>query len=110
MEKEIHSKLTEESFGNISSLDKKIITNKLLFRYKGNIVDQNFSRFDNVLDLIDKTKEGKISLTEAKDEQARLKSDMGDIKGAQKHLLRESGEAGTNIENLYKARKPAIDF
>ena len=86
MEKEIHNKLTEESFGNINSLDKKIITNKLLFTYKSNIVDQDFSRFDNALDLIDKTKEGKISLTEAKDELARLKSDMGDIERAQKSI------------------------
>ena len=86
MEKEIHNKLTEESFGNINSLDKNIITNKLLFTYKSNIVNQDFSRFYNALDLIDKTKEGKISLTEAKDEQARLKSDMGDMKRAQKSI------------------------
>ena len=29
---------------------------------------------------------------------------------AKKHLLRESREARTNIENLYNARKAAIDF
>ena len=31
-------------------------------------------------------------------------------KSTKKHLLRESREARTNIENLYKARKAAIDF
>ena len=36
---------------------------------------------------------------------------MGDIKRVQKrHFLRESREARTNIENLYKARKAAIGF
>ena len=66
MEKNIYNKLTEESFGNINSLDKKFDTNKLLFRYKGNTADQDLSRVDNALDLIDKIKDGKISLTEAK--------------------------------------------
>ena len=84
MEKEIYNKLTEESFEKINNLDKNVDTGKLLFRYKGNTADQDFSRFDNALDLIDKIKEGKISLTEAKDEQARLKLDMGEIKRVQK--------------------------
>ena len=36
---------------------------------------------------------------------------MGEIKRVQKrHLLKESREARTNIENLYNARKAAIDF
>ena len=87
MVKEIYNKLTEESFGKINSLDKKVDTDKLLFRYKGNIADQDFSRFDNGLDLIDKIKEGKISFTEAKHEQARLKSDMGEMKRVQKTFV-----------------------
>ena len=50
-------------------------------------------------------------MTEAIDEQAKLKSDMGEMKGVQrKHLLKESRKARTNIENLYNERKAAIDF
>ena len=49
-------------------------------------------------------------MAEAKDEQAKLKSDMGEIKRVQKNLLKESREARTDIENLYNARKAAIDF
>ena len=110
-EKEIYNKLTEESFEKINNLDKNVNTDKLLFKYKCNTADQDFSRFDNALDLIDKIRNGEISLTEAKDEQAKLKSDMGEIKRVQKkHLLKESREARTNFENLYKARKAAIDF
>ena len=76
-EKGICNKLTEERF-------EKLGTDKLLFKYKGNTADQDFSRFDNVLDLIDKKRNGEISLTEAKDEQAKLKSYMGEIKRVQK--------------------------
>ena len=36
---------------------------------------------------------------------------MGEIKRVQKrHLLKESREARTNIENLYDVRKAAINF
>ena len=36
---------------------------------------------------------------------------MGEIKKGQKrYLLKETMEARTNIENLYNARKAAIDF
>ena len=41
----------------------------------------------------------------------KLESKIGEIKQvAKKHLLKESREARTNVENLYNARKAAIDF
>ena len=107
-EKEIYNKLTEENFEKI---DKKVDTDKLVFKYKGKTPDGNFSNFDNALVLIDKIRNGKISLNEAKDEQPKLRSDMGEIKRVEKiHLLKESREVRTNIESLYIARKAAIDF
>ena len=109
--KEIYNKLTEEIFDKINDLDKKIVTNKLVFKYKGSTADEDFSKFDNGLDLINKIIDGEISLSEAKDEQAKLKSSMREIKGEEKrHLLKESREARINIENLYNARKVAIEF
>ena len=85
-EKQIYNKLTEESFEKINNLGKNVNTDKLQFKYKGNTADQDFSRFDNALDLIDKIRNGEISLTEAKDEQAKLKSDKGEIKRVQKNI------------------------
>ena len=46
-EKKIYNKLTEENFEKINNLNKKVDT-------KGNTADQDFSKFDNALDLIDK--------------------------------------------------------
>ena len=60
-EKEIYNKLTEQSFEKINNLGKKVDTDKLLFEYKGNTANQDFSRFDNTLDLIDKIMNGEIS-------------------------------------------------
>ena len=83
----------------------------LVFKYKGNTGDEYFSKFDNALDLINKIGDGEISLNGAKDEQAKLKSSMGEIKKVQtRYLLKENREARTYIENLYNARKAAIDF
>ena len=42
-EKEIYSKLTEESFEKISNLDKRVDIDKLVFKYKGNTPDEDFS-------------------------------------------------------------------
>ena len=110
-EKEIYDKLTEEIFEKINNLEKKVDIDKLAFKYKGNTSDEDLSKFDDALDLINKIRGREISLNEAKDEQAKLKSSMGEIKKVQKrYLLKESREARTNIENLYNARKAAIDF
>ena len=50
-------------------------------------------------------------MTEAKDEQTKLRSDMGETKRVQKKdLLKESRKARTNIEKFYNARKVAIGF
>ena len=110
-EKDIYNKLTEKSFEKINSLDKKVNTDKLLFKHKAKTADQYFSKFDNALNLIDKIRNGEISLTEAKYEQAKLRSDIGEIKKIQiKYLLKESKKARENIKNPYNTRKAAIDF
>ena len=85
-EKEIYNKVTEESFEKIN-LDKKVDTNKLVFKYKGNTLDENVSKFDNALDLTNKIKDGEISLNEAKDEQTKLRFDIEEIKKVRKKIF-----------------------
>ena len=90
-EKEIYNKLTEECFEKINNLDKKIDPNKLLFKYKGKTADQDFSKFDNTLVLIDKLRNGEFSLNGIKDEQTKLRTDLWEIRKVQKkYLLKES--------------------
>ena len=87
-EKEIYNKLTEKGKdldkGKVNNLDKSLGTNTLVFKYKGNVADKDFSIFDNALDLISKIRDGEISLSEAEDDQAKLKSSMGEIKKSTK--------------------------
>ena len=56
-------------------------------KYKGNTADEDFSKFDNALDFIYKIRDGEISLNEAKEEQAKLKSSMGEIKKKKKKKI-----------------------
>ena len=98
-EKEIYNKLTEESFEKIKNLDKRVGIDKIVFKYKGNTPDEDFSKFDNALDHINKIRDGEINLDEVKDDQTKLRSDMGEIKKVRK-----------NNENIYNAKKAAIDF
>ena len=80
----------DERLEKITDLDKKVNRDDLIYRYEGNTPDLNFDEFDNALALVDKIRDGKISLTDVK-------------KKTPKNAL-------YNIETFYKARNEAIRF
>ena len=70
-----------------------------------------FNQFDNVFSLLDKIRDDKISLTDVKNDQENLKSDLNEIKkGSKKHRSKEQKNALHNIEMLYNARNAVIKF
>ena len=76
-------------------------------RYKGRAADAKFDRFDNALDTIS----GKISLADAKNNQDKSKSNLGEIKrGNNKIRSKEQISTLHNIKMLYKASNKAIKF
>ena len=56
---------------------KKVHINDLIYRYKGNTNDLKFDGFDNAISLIGKIRDGKISLTDVKNNQETFKSYLG---------------------------------
>ena len=83
----------------------------MIYRYKGNTADVSFDKFDNALDIIDKTRDGKTDLADVKNNQEKFKSYLGEIKkGNNKHKSKEQRNTSFNIEMLYKARNEAITF
>ena len=48
----------------ITKLDKKVNPDDLIYRYKGFTADAQFNEFDNAFNLLDKIKNGKISLAD----------------------------------------------
>ena len=89
-QKEIFYEVVDERLQKISDLDKEINSDDLTYRCKGNTPDLNFDEFDNALALIDKMRDGKISLTDVKDNHEKIKSYLGEIKkGNNKRKSRE---------------------
>ena len=72
--------------------------------------DDCTNEFDNALALIDKIGDGKISLTDVKNNQEKCKSYLGEIKKETKRKLKEQKNALHSIETLYKARNGVIKF
>ena len=95
----------DEKIEKITDWDKKVNSDYLIYRCKGHTPDLNFDEFDDALALIDKMRDGKISLTDVKNNQEKFKSYLGEIKkGNNKRKSKEQKNALYNIETLYKAR------
>ena len=57
-----------------------------MYRYKGNTPDLNFDEFDNAFNINDTIRDGKIDLSDVKNNQEKFKSYLGEIKkGNVKH-------------------------
>ena len=110
-QKEIFNELVDERREKITDLDKKVNSDDLIYRYKGNTADLKFDKFDNALNIINKIQNGEISLADVKNNQEKFKSYLGKIKkGNKKHRSKEQKNTLYNIEIFYKARKEAIKF
>ena len=60
------NKLADERLEEITKLDKNVNPDDLIYRYKDPATDEKFNEFDNAFSLLDKIKDGKINLTDAK--------------------------------------------
>ena len=106
--KEIFNKLVDERREKIIDLDKKVNSDDLIYRYRGNTADVKFDEFENAVNIIDKIQNGKISLEDVKNNQEKFKSYLGEIKKGKKS--KEQKSTLCNIETLYKVRSEAIKF
>ena len=80
------NELIDERLEKIADLNKKVNSNYLIYRYKGNTADVNFDRFDNAFSITDKIRNGKTDLADVKNNQGKVKSYLGEIKkGNKKH-------------------------
>ena len=78
-------------------------------KYKGNSRNEEFNKYDNALDLINKIRNGEIKLADAKNSENNFKMHLGEIKKGVKKS-KEQKDTTYNIELLFKARKEAIKF
>ena len=74
----------DERLEKITDLDKKVNSDDLIYRYKGNTADLKFDEFDNALNIINKKQNGEIRLADVKNNQEKFKSYLGEIKKGKK--------------------------
>ena len=110
-QKEIFNELVDERLEKITDLDKKVDSDNLIYRYKGNTADAKFDKFENALNIINKIQNAEISLAAVKNNQEKFKSYLGEIKGGNnKKRSKEQKTTLYNIEMLYRARGEGIKF
>ena len=87
-QQEMFNKLVDERLDEITNLDKQVNHDDLIYRCKGKTPDENFDTYDNALNIIDKIKNGKIKLADAKNNQIKFKSNLSEIKRGPKKIKR----------------------
>ena len=76
---------------------------------EGKSPDEKFDKYDNALDRINKIQNGKIKLTDVKNDQIIFISDLGEVKKGNNKKDQKSKKKGLyNIDMLYNARNEAI--
>ena len=60
----------------IVDLNKKVNSNDLIYKYKGNDADAKFCKFDNALGIIDKIKNSEISLADVKNKKRKQQKNI----------------------------------
>ena len=63
-----------------TKLNKKVNPDDLTYKYKGVTDDAKFNEFDNAFNLLNRIKNSKISLADAKNDQIKFKLDLSEIK------------------------------
>ena len=79
-QKEIFDEIVDERHEKITGVDKKVNSDDLIYRYKGNTAGVKFDEFDNALNIINKIQNGEIRLADVKNNQEKFESYLGEIK------------------------------
>ena len=92
-------------------MDKTVNRKELLHMCKGNTSDIDFSEYYGAIDLINKIKNGVVSLKKAVNDQYELKSKLGKIKkGNPKRKSKTNLDVIRNVDKLYDSSHAAINF
>ena len=74
----------------------------MIYRYKGNTRNEEFNKYDNALDLMDKIRNSEIKLAEVKNNQNIFKIHLSQIKkGAKKSKEQKNTIYNININIQY---------
>ena len=105
------NEIVDERREKITHLDKKVNSDDLIYRYKGNTADVKFNEFDNAFDIIDKIRDGKIDLADVKNNQEKFKSYLGEMKKENKNIDQKSKKTFcTTLKFSAKQERKLLNF
>ena len=70
----------KEIFNKLVNQRLEVNSGDLRYRWKVNTADPKFDKLDNAFNILDKMRDGKKSLANSKDDQAKHKSNLSEIK------------------------------
>ena len=105
-QKEIFNKVANERVEEITELYKKVNSDDAICRFKGQTPDGKFDGYDNPFDLLDKIREGRIKLSNARNDQIKFTSDQAEIKKKkQKEIKRAKKKLTIQNWNALQSKK-----
>ena len=79
-QREIFNELVEKRKETMRELHNSVIFDSLLYHYKGSTKDKDFNTYNDTKSLFDMIKNKDITLSHTEENQAGLKSNLGEIK------------------------------
>ena len=80
----------------------------LIYRYKGKTLDKKFDKYDNAVNLSNKIKNGEIKLADAKNDQIKFKSNLGEIKKGNNKKNQKSKKTRHTILKCFTKQKTRL--
>ena len=108
--KEIFTELVDERFEEIADVDKKVNNDNLIYRYKARIPNAKFDKLDNALDILNKMRNGKIGLSDVKNNQAKFKSNLDEVRKAHKKRKNSKTTPCIILKCFTKQRTRLLNF
>ena len=107
-QKEIFNALADKRIKEINELNEKVSYDDLINKYKGNASEEKSNTYDQAFSLLDEIRDGKISLTNARNDQEKFRLDINEIKRGNKNINQKSKKTKYTILNCFTKQETVL--
>ena len=107
-QKEIFNALADKRIKEINELNEKVNYDDLINKYKGNASEEKSNTYDQAFSLLDEIRDGKISLTNARNDQEKFRLDINEIKRGNKNINQKSKKTKYTILNCFTKQETVL--
>ena len=107
-QKEMFNALVDKRIKEINELNEKVNYDDLINKYKGNASEEKSNTYDQAFSLLDEIRDGKISLTNARNDQEKFRLDINEIKRGNKNINQKSKKTKYTILNCFTKQETVL--